>query len=62
MQAADFSDAQIEAITEYIDSGAATKEDIARLEGKIDGLEGKVTWMFGVLVAGVASLVIKAFA
>ncbi len=79
LEDAGFSREQVEAITEYVDQGVATKADIERLEGKIqteverlrgqmqaniERLEGKINhiyWMFGVLIAGVASLVIKAF-
>lgn len=60
MISAGFSDEQVEAITEYIDSGAATKDDIARLEGKIIALDGKlnlVQWIAGSSVAiGLANL------
>ncbi len=68
LEDAGFSREQVEAITEYLDQGVATKADIERLEGKIqtniERLEGKINnlyWMFGVLVAGVASLVIDTF-
>ncbi len=58
---AGFDDKQAEAVTFAIRDGItgslASKEDIARLEGKIN----LVYWMLGVLVAGVASLVIKTF-
>ena len=65
MQDAGFSNDQVEAITEYIDSGAATKEDIAglrgdtntwfeKLEGKIDAqgerLEGKIIGLDGKII------------
>ncbi len=36
---------QVEAITEYIDQGVATKADIERLEGRLNN----ITWMLGVL-------------
>jgi len=58
LEDAGFSRPQVEAITEYIDHGVATKADIERLEGKLNN----IYWMLGVLVAGVASLVIKTFA
>ena len=68
LEDAGFSRQQVDAITEYLDQGVATKADIERLEGQmktdIERLEGKLNniyWMLGVLVAGVASLVIKTF-
>ena len=57
LQDSGFTRNQVEALTEYIDQGVATKADIERLEGKINNLY----WMFGVLIAGIASLIIKAF-
>ncbi len=69
---AGFDDKQAEAVTFAIRDGItgslASKEDIARLEGMIESqgarFNGKfilLYWMLGVLVAGVASLVIKTF-
>ena len=57
LEDAGFSRQQVDAITEYLDQGVATKADIERLEGKLNN----IYWMLGVLVAGVASLVIKTF-
>ncbi len=51
---------------EQIDIGAATKADIARLEGKIEtqgaNLKGEINtikWMFGVLIAVNIGIAIK---
>ena len=53
MQAAGLTDDQVEAITEYIDSGTATKADIERLSGKMN----LVQWIAGSSVAiGLANL------
>lgn len=71
-----FTRDQVEALTEFMSSGVATKEDIFRLESRIDRLEGKMDAqnarlegkftllcrMFGVIVAGVAALIVKAIA
>ena len=70
-----FTREQVNALTEFMTATVATKEDIARLEGKIEtqserlegkiiGLDGKINlvyWMLGVLIAANLSLVIKAF-
>lgn len=85
-----FTRDQVEALIEVMGSGAATKIDIQRLEGKlksdiveanakvkadiqrlelklkadIQRLEGILnlhSWMAGLIIAGVAGLIIKAF-
>lgn len=75
LEDSDFTHDQVEALTEFMSSSVATKEDIARLEGKVAaqgerfggriiGLEGKINlayWMLGILIAGVSSLVINTF-
>jgi len=61
-----FSREQVEALTDFMAGTVATKEDIARLEGKIDTqgarLKGEINtikWMFGVLIAVNATIAIK---
>ncbi len=63
-----FSREQVDALSEFMDGSVATKADIERLDGKITaeiaGLNGRINlvyWMLGVSVAGIVSLVIKAF-
>ena len=71
-----FSREQVDALSEFMDGSVATKADIAELSGEIKevrgelkadiaGLNGRINliyWMLGVSVAGIVSLVIKAFA
>lgn len=47
MQDAGFTREQVEALTAYVDSGAATKADIERVEGRLT----LVHWMLGVSIA-----------
>ena len=70
-----FSREQVDALSEFMDGSVATKADIAELSGEIKevrgelkadiaGLNGRINliyWMLGVSVAGIVSLVIKAF-
>jgi len=63
-----FSREQVDALSEFMDGSVATKADIAELSGEIKSVRteliGKINllyWMLGVTVAGVVSLVIKAF-
>jgi len=58
LEDAGFTREQIDALTEFLTGSVATKEDIARLEGKIETqgayLKGEINtikWMFGVLIA-----------
>ena len=67
--------AEAEALTEAfaqaleaLEASIATKADMLRLETKLDKLDLRLSgelvllkWMFGLLLAGVASLVLKAF-
>ena len=63
-----FTREQVSALTEFMTGSVATKEDIVRLEGKIETqgerLDGKINlvyWMLGLLIAANLSLVMKAF-
>ena len=49
--------AQKQVLAEVLDATLATKDDIHRLEKQIVVLK----WMMGVMLAGVVSLVLKAF-
>ncbi len=49
--------AQKQALKEILETTLATKDDIHRLEKQIAVLK----WMMGVMLAGVVSLVLKAF-
>jgi hypothetical protein len=49
--------AQKQVLAEVLDTNLATKDDINRLEKQIVVLK----WMMGVMLAGVVSLVLKAF-
>ncbi len=49
--------AQKQVLSEVLDATLATKDDIHRLEKQILVLK----WMMGVMLAGVVSLVLKAF-
>jgi len=67
MQDAGFSREQVEAITTYIDSGAASKADIERLEGKISALDEKqggsfrlTYWMLALIILVEVSPYLKA--
>jgi DNA-binding transcriptional MerR regulator len=67
-QAKAISDAQRDVFNEALDNSLATKLDIAkleermvRLEAKFDGETKLTRWMLGVTLAGVLSLVLKAF-
>ena len=53
MQDAGFSREQVEAVTAYLDSGAATKADISEVKGVLTLLK----WMVGVAITvGLANL------
>lgn len=56
-QAEAHAQAQKQVLSEVLDTTLATKEDIGRLEKQIAVLK----WMMGVMLAGVVSLVLKAF-
>ena len=72
LKEAGFSDAQAEALalaqrdalSQALDSQLATKADIARLELKLTGHDGEfklIKWMMGLLLGGVAALILKNF-
>lgn len=48
--------AQKESLSQSLETSFATKADIARLEGKIDTLELRLTIKMGVLIAGSAAI------
>jgi len=62
------AEAQKEMLSEVLDSTLATKDDIHRLEAQvatdINRLEKQIIvlkWMMGLMLAGVVSLIMKAF-
>jgi len=68
LQDAGFTRQQVEALAEFMDTQAASKADLEKAEHrldlkitKLDGDMNLVKWMLGLLIAGVASLIIKAF-
>lgn len=63
-QAEAFAEAQQETFSECLNTTLATKTDIAEVKTEIKTLESKVshlTWMGGVILTGVGSLVVKIF-
>ncbi len=56
-QAEALSTAQKESLAEALDTTLATKLDIARLEGEMKLMK----WMLGLVIAGIATLILKAF-
>lgn len=63
-QAVAMAEAQKESLAEIMESQVATKNDVQYLKLKLVEHDGQFTlirWMLGVLLAGVASLVLKAF-
>ena len=62
-------------LAEALDSQLATKNDLIKLDRRLDGLDAKIDcmdtrisgeltllkWMMGILIAGIMSLVIKTF-
>ncbi len=62
-------------LAEALDSQLATKNDLIKLDRRLDGLDAKIDrmdtrisgehtllkWMMGILIAGVMSIVIKTF-
>ena len=83
LKAAGISDAQAKAesealqgvLAEALDSQLATKNDLIKLDRRLDGLDAKIDrmdtrisgeltllkWMMGIIIAGVMSIVIKTF-
>ncbi len=64
VQAKAMAEAQVEAFSETTSNTLATKQDVARLELKMvehDGEFKLIKWMMGLLLGGVAALVLKAF-
>jgi len=75
LKAAGISDAQAKAESEALDSQLATKNDLIKLDRRLDGLDAKIDrmdtrisgeltllkWMMGIIIAGVMSIVIKTF-
>jgi len=68
LKAAGFDDAQAEVLTEALKDAQdvhlaelATKADLRELELKLEGELKLLRWMVGVMLAGVLSLVLKAF-
>ncbi len=58
------AEAQVEVFSEATSNTLATKQDIARLELKLTEHDGEfklIKWMMGLLLGGVAALVMKAF-
>lgn len=63
-QAVAMAEAQKESVAEIMDAHIATKSDIQDVRIKLvehDGQFSLIKWMLGVLLAGVISLVLKAF-
>ncbi|MBI4842897.1 MAG: hypothetical protein HY809_01035 [Nitrospirae bacterium] len=71
LKAADLSDKAAREIAEVAKElsnethkGIATKEDLTDIHTKLKELEGEIKllkWMLGVVIAGILSLIIKAF-
>jgi hypothetical protein len=64
VQAKAMAEAQVEAFPETTSNTLATKQDVTRLELKMvehDGEFKLIKWMMGLLLGGVAALVLKAF-
>jgi len=57
LQDAGFDRKQVEAITSYIDKGAATKTDIAEIKGE----QVLHRWMLGIIIVAEAAPYIKQF-
>lgn len=58
------AEALAEALSESAANMLATKQDINRIEMKLAGHDGEfklIKWMIGLLLAGVMSLILKAF-
>lgn len=63
-QARAMVEAQAEALADSSSSMLATKTDLSRIELKLAEHDGEfrlLKWMMGILLAGVASLVLKSF-
>lgn len=64
LQAKAMAEAQVEVFSEATSNTLATKQDIVRLELKLTEHDGEfklIRWMMGLLLGGVAALVMKAF-
>lgn len=68
LQDAGFTRQQVEALDDFMGSQAASKADLLETEHRLDvriaRIEGDLTllkWMMGLVIAGIASLVIKSF-
>ena len=64
VQARAMVEAQVEVFSETTSNILATKQDVARLELKLTEHDGEfklIRWMMGLLLGGVAALILKAF-
>jgi uncharacterized membrane protein len=64
VQAKAMAEAQIEAFAETTSNTLATKQDVARLELKLAEHDGEfklIRWMMGMVLGGVAALILKSF-
>lgn len=64
VQAKAMAEAQVEVFSEATSNTLATKQDVARLELKLTEHDGEfklIKWMMGLLLGGVAALIMKAF-
>ncbi len=64
VQARAMAEAQVEVFSETTSNILATKQDVARLELKLTEHDGEfklIKWMIGLLLGGVAALILKAF-
>jgi hypothetical protein len=64
VQARAMAEAQVEVFSETTSNILATKQDVARLELKLTEHDGEfklIKWMMGLLLGGVAALILKAF-
>ncbi len=68
LEEAGFTREQVDALMEYTAANVATKADIAELRGELKGdiaeLRGNIklhSWMLGIIIAGIFSLIVKAF-
>ncbi|MFH0342982.1 MAG: DUF1640 domain-containing protein [Chromatiales bacterium] len=63
-QAEALSSAQKESLAQALLITLATKEDIMRLERRMDGVDAQlmlIKWMMGIILGGIIALILKAF-
>ncbi len=64
VQAEALSIAQKESLAQALDTTLATKDDIMRLERRMDGMDAQLLvlrWMLGIIIGGIVALILKSF-